>query len=408
MIRKLFIVAVFSFLLASFVTQDSFAAANCPPGCDCETGPNGTGIMGAMENHAEAIRVQDKAIAQQVIKQNDNALGMTCFDRSVGLTSRLGQVFSDKIPEDDTSTSDDDVPVLNTSVFTAPVYDENFGVDNALLKELQQVIEPTMEKHVKNFDPQHQPYSPPLSAPIGGSSMGFLQGLVTSLIDSIFGQINFTNQLSQLSGYIGQFNSYYSTLQTALGLLGTGLPSNITTAVAAVNAAWSAIQSAILTPASTVISSLISDTFNDMTQNILGDQTSLNNVTAQRPCSRIDRMWSPDPMDNLLNTGLSSTDEPIYKSLTASGPEKGVPYLSVKELLEADATQLNNLHAHTSFLQAISNNAGNDSVLEKALDDINPIGGIIGGPSTTPGALWQTAPWFPANSASTSDVINAM
>lgn len=410
MIKRLFIVAAFSLLMASFSIGAIFSAEACPPGCDCGTpgAPGDTGgIMGAMERHAEAVRVEDKAIAQQVIKQNDNALGMTCFDRAVGLTSRLGQVFSDKLPKDDPNSSDDDVPVLNTSVFSAPVYDDGFGANNALLKELKEVIEPTMNKHIKNFGPPDQPYSPPLSAAIGANAFSsLLTNLVSGLIDPLFGPNSpisgMLEQLNGVNGYVNQYIGYYNTLQQAMQLVGLGMPGNIAQYVTAFNLAWNAIQSAITTPATQVISGIISDAFNQMTSNILGDETSMNNPVngAKRNCSRIARLWSPDPIDSALPGTL-------YKSLTGSGPEKGIPYLSIKQLLTASATELGGLGGESDFLQGIANSAGPGGILDKALQDIN-VGGILQGPTNAPGSPWQNAPYFPVGTATTSDIINAM
>src|SRR5690606_15005453 len=62
----------------------------CAPGCDCSE----DGIEGALERRAEAKRVEHKAQAREHIKMNDNAPGMTCFDRALAMTQQLGNIFS--------------------------------------------------------------------------------------------------------------------------------------------------------------------------------------------------------------------------------------------------------------------------------------------------------------------------
>jgi len=67
------------------------AQAQLAPGCNQQ-------IMDIQLRHSDAIRTRDKAYERQILKHSDPTSGLTCFDQSMRLTARLGQIFSDLTP----------------------------------------------------------------------------------------------------------------------------------------------------------------------------------------------------------------------------------------------------------------------------------------------------------------------
>ncbi len=70
------------------------------PSADPGSNPNAPdgGFMGVVEKQNDAYRVRDQAIVSQKMKKNSTSLGITCFDKAMALTSRLGALFSDGFP----------------------------------------------------------------------------------------------------------------------------------------------------------------------------------------------------------------------------------------------------------------------------------------------------------------------
>ncbi|MCK5518143.1 MAG: hypothetical protein KAI61_01910 [Alphaproteobacteria bacterium] len=67
------------------------AQAQLSPGCNQQ-------IMDIQVRHSDAMRTRDKAYERQILKHSDPTSGLTCFDQSMRLTARLGQIFSDLTP----------------------------------------------------------------------------------------------------------------------------------------------------------------------------------------------------------------------------------------------------------------------------------------------------------------------
>lgn len=63
-----------------------------PPGAPAK-GPAG-GIWGVMQRQSTVMKARNKGYTA-VVKENDSALGATCFDKAVALSSRLGALFAD-------------------------------------------------------------------------------------------------------------------------------------------------------------------------------------------------------------------------------------------------------------------------------------------------------------------------
>lgn len=358
-----FLAAFFALMIGvSAVSSYSFAAE---PGCPEE-------VMDAIKNHADAKRVESKAEARQVIKQNDNAPGMTCFDRAMTLTARLGGIFSDVSPTGI-------IPAANESVFGTSSFPD-FGASTKLVKGLNAVVSPTLQGHVNNF-------ADSLSSALGATVAGYMAEFVSSTLDPILDSLS--APLGDLSSAVSSLNSYYTTLQSALNLLGVSTPTVVMTAVAAINTAWSAINSFI---SSTV--AMITNTINSIVSSItdLINSAVSSLVAAATPegdCSRIAQLWGNDFPDG-------------FRSLIGSALERGTPYFTMFEMLSGNIPDSFGI-AGDHLMQEIFNDSNSD-IISKALQDLMP-GGALSGPGILPS--WPTPPIFPAN-ATISDIRSQM
>lgn len=365
--RKYTILAAFFSMMLGFsvVSSQSFALE---PGCPQE-------MMDAIENHAEAKRVESKAHARQVIKQNDNAPGMTCFDRAMTLTARLGGIFSDVSPTGI-------IPAANESVFGTSSFPD-FGATTKLIKGLDAVVSPTLQAHVTNF-------ADSLSAALGATIAGYMNEFVSSTLDPILDSI--AGPMGTLSGYVSDLNSYYSTLQTAMNILGVSMPTVVMTAVAAINAAWSAINS-FISGAVAAITNVINSIVNTIVDTINSVVSSL--VAAATPdgdCSRIAQLWG-----NEYDPGVAG-----FRSLVGSGIEMGTPYFTMFQMLTGDIP--NTLQdPGTHLLQEIFNTS-NSGIIERALEDLTS--GVLSSPGIAPS--WPAPPTGLSPLSSITDIISQM
>ena len=93
------------FFAACFGLSVTASYADVAPGCNDGTqtgGGPGTqdaegGIWGIMQTHKQTMVLANKSVTDQIIKQTDSQLALTCFDKAMALTSRLGNIFSDKL-----------------------------------------------------------------------------------------------------------------------------------------------------------------------------------------------------------------------------------------------------------------------------------------------------------------------
>lgn len=365
--KNIFLAAFFSMMLGlSVISSQSFALE---PGCPPE-------VKEAMDRHADAKRIESKAHARQVIKQNDNAPGMTCFDRAMTLTSRLGGIFSDVSPTGI-------IPAANESVFGTSSFPD-FGATTKLIKGLDAVVSPTLQGHVTNF-------ADSLSAMLGATIAGYMNEFVNSTIDPILDSI--AGPMGTLSGYVADLNSYYSTLQTAMNILGVSMPTVVMTAVAAINAAWSAINSfisgavAAITNAITSIVNTIVDTINSVATSLLAAATPAGE------CSYIAQLW-----------GNGEAAVANFRSLVGGGVERGTPYFTMADLISGDIPASFPAAVPTDFLTQEIFNDVNQTILTNLGLDFDA-GGILSGPGGH--AQWPAPPTLAPNT-SIADIISQM
>lgn len=87
--RRAFFPALLILTLLGFSV--TAAQAQLAPGCNQQ-------IMDIQVRHSDAMRTRDKAYERQILKHSEPTAGLTCFDQSMRLTARLGQIFSDLTP----------------------------------------------------------------------------------------------------------------------------------------------------------------------------------------------------------------------------------------------------------------------------------------------------------------------
>lgn len=377
--KKIFAAFLFTLMLSGLVTT-AVSAANCQPGCDCSSGSDGTGLYGEMQRRAEAMRVRDKAYNRQVFKQSDNTLGMTCYDRALAMTARLGTIFSDVAP----SMSGNTMPP-NDNVFGGSSSYPTFGIDNVdhsyLILSLQKTLVPIAQDHASDF-------SQSISAALGATSLGLLGGLVGTLQgwlnNNVFGTVN------QINGAVQTVRTWLDLISAALDLFGTALPTVITGTVNLIISYWGELQSALGTvvqDAVNVILQFVSQYFNILLTDVYG-----LDGTNHGSCDRIAQLWGKKDSNG------QQVPSNLTNPLTGGGLTSGTPYFNLSQLL--NPTSLSGI-AGSDLLQSLNNdNNGSNSILQKALRDVSANGGL-----SAPGNIpsWPRTPSIPANA--TSDCV---
>lgn len=360
--KKLLSLAFFGLFLAALSVASVEAYADTPaatqPGCAPE-------VMTAQQNHVAALEVRDKAIERQIVKQNDNSLGMTCYDHALGLTARLGQIFSDTYPPND-------FPAANTAVFST-LYDPASGGGKLLGQDITDAVSGVLSSHADDFTDS-------LSSFLGATNINFSNGGFTQITDFIS---SITSMITSINAAIGSIDSAMNTLFTVFDLLGSVLPTIIPPTVIAIKQAWKQIKT-VLTQAVQAVQKLIRDaikTVSDYINNELGNLLGTTNDSSTGDCSRIQQLYNPGVAPQIDG----------FRSILGSGLEQGTPYQTFAELLNKGATTIPNFSVNgvnlgtvttmiaggTDFTQEL-NNATNSPILQTALQDITGSGILTG------------------------------
>lgn len=352
------------------VTSAMSATVDCPTGsgCPCE-------VAQAMQNHSEAMQVGSKAQAREILKQPDNSLGMTCFDHSLKLTSRLGQIFSD-IPGTGA------FPAANERVF-GTVYDPLFGTGinptTGKMKSLANSIETTMsammQEHANDFTDS-------LSNFLGATTLAFV-GAFMQPIENLIATAQ--GLITSITGTINTITSTMNTLITGLDIINTLFPSlNVGILNTTIVPLWNQIKTTLLTAIQTVQTQILSQIVNAITNilnsavsSILGvdpDTGVAYNDPAKGECSRLSRLWNPVSV-----TGQELLND--FRPVEGGGVENGTPYGNIRNLLQGIAPG-----AGADLLDEIQNQS-NSPILAAALNDLTS--GVLSGPGNMPS--WPAA-----------------
>lgn len=380
------LIASFFALMLSLAATASYA---CKPGCSCDTpaapgasgggGSNpansaGTqgGIMGAFERRADAKRVENKAQTRQHVTMNDNGPGMTCFDRALGLTQQLGNIFSDVGPGY--------VPPRSADIFIGGSTFPDMGLSNWLGEGLNTVVSPGLRAHVANFGDS-------LSAMLGAVFADYLNTFANTLLGPLIDGFNaIGGPISEIDSAMTQINGWYNTIAGILEALGGQMPAYIIGIMTTINLLWNNIQGMIASAMSMalgMINGIISNIQSAIDTMI---STALSQFNIGGDCARIANLWQGGI------TGLPA----MFRGLVGQAVELGAPYFTLYEMLNGAIGG-----AGPSLLEELGN-ASNVSIIQRARDDLM---GILSGPGTLPS--WPAPPTFTPGST-TADIISAM
>lgn len=351
--KNIFLIACFSLLLSCLSVTAVMATQ---PGCDASRG----GMLDVMQNHASALRVQDRAYAREIIKRNDPSLGLTCFDQALGLTSRLGLIFSDDI------TIPPALP--NASVFQAPIQYPLFGAEQWLLVDLNTVITPVLNNYLDDF-------TGTLSEPLGTTIGNWLMGIVRALSGTLSA---ITDYISTMMGFIGSLSEIMDTINEILRLLGLASPLAVASLSALFNSTLTDILDMFISTTLATISSFLTPLLSNIIVALTGSLTDMN-------CNRIDQIW---------NGGSGAPGG--FVGVEGSGIESGTPYFNFEALVGRAVSG-----GGFDLMDELANTK-NSAILRKALSDLK-------GPLSAPGIMpsWKAVPVIPAG-ASVTDIIKRM
>ncbi|MDE1153128.1 MAG: hypothetical protein PW788_11380 [Micavibrio sp.] len=360
-IVKTLFLAVFTVMLGGLSVTAAYAddmRAGCSPD-----------VWKAQGNKANALRVRDKAYARQIIKQNDNAPGMTCYDHALALSSRLGQMFSD-------TYAGNAFAGANTQIFGA-VYDATSGVGdnpgNGKNKALGSQYSVVLNKQLQSYASQ---YEDSLSSMLGATSLSFLNTFMSGI--SAFTSA-ITGFASDIDAAFSSLQSYINLVEQVLDYMGAALPAAIPAFVAMVQGYWTAIKGAVLGAINTVQSKIMGavSSISSLVMGALGSLTSSFTSSAlgeAGACSRMTQLWNPT--SGTGGSGLTSIFAAAgaltgFRPITGGGIEHGTPYFDFKSLVDKTAAGVVG-----DDLKHEINNATNSSILSAALADIDS-GGIL-------------------------------
>ncbi len=394
--KRFLTIALIAIGLLGLSVTASYAGAACMPGCDCPAagsapgpqpwapggynppaGPNGLmnhgGILGMMENHSNDMRLRDKSYGRQMVYQNDNGIGMTCFDHALAMTSRLGDIFSDV-------GAPASFPAANGVVFKSQIFSPAAGSDKFLLQDLNNVVIPQMSNHINDFGNS-------LSTNLGATA---LSGFMAALMGAFNGLLApITSAVNALNSAFSTLNGLLSTLKNAMKLLQIipGIPAFyvvINGLMVALNAAWAAVKAfingtihALQAALRSVVQALISW--------LMGGATDITGASngSNGECDRIQELWGNGQPPTFQNQNTGDYE----RALVGTGRQGGTPYFSFGQLLS-----MNPPGAGTGLLSELTNSS-NTSIINAALSDVGAGGGL-----NKPGNIltWPTSPPIPA------------
>jgi hypothetical protein len=123
--RKLLL---FVSLLTAVCSLTATASYALEAGCDPD-------VMSVIRDQANAVRVRNRAYEMELITRNESTLKLTCFDKALALSSKLGYAFADNVPANP--------PWANTVIFSPPLAYSGWGAQRLLATSLNYVFGPT-------------------------------------------------------------------------------------------------------------------------------------------------------------------------------------------------------------------------------------------------------------------------
>lgn len=415
--KKIFLVALFAMLMAGI----SVTACNAAPRAGCDTKRNAapvaneqgsdnydnTTFAGLQEGRANSIRVRDRATARQVQHQNDNGPGMTCFDHAMGLTSRLGQLFSDDKPKGK-------IPAASTRAFGQVAY-QGYYADQWMTNALNVVIKPTLSQHALNFQPDS------LSTMLGATQFPFWGGFMATIngyISTIMGYIN------QITNLVNTLNTLWTYFQQIVDLLNGMMPLWIMAWVPIIVNFWNSVVLPMINATIGAIMSTLGGIVSTITSQIMGALGSMTNfmnplgppVNGGGECARIQNLWGVGGGFPMTIGGISFQTGPIMRALTGTGVQTGNSYFSFAQLVQGGGPP--GVGADFTNELKLAQPALNQDMMTRALGPLVGPGGALSGPSANVLKSWTVPPTGMTNllnaapaytpGANTTTIINGM
>jgi hypothetical protein len=429
-----------SFLIACVIAgglaltaTEATAGKDCLPGCSCPAGPgpaggsNTTGagkpnssgrhggVMGAIENYSDTMRVRNKAFAGKIIKQAENALGMTCFDRAMAQTSKIGKFFSDNIPSS--------APMENSEIFGESAYPD-MKAGEPLIKRIVDTLEGPTVKHTANFA------SSISSKFLGAGNPRYMSQIQRSLqeplntfkqsikvytdaakvfvrrwreLNSILQRINRLYPLG-IMDLVGQVNDGIRTLSRIQNNLSSVRPFyafiDRLTGDSMLPSLRSLSSLASLAGTASALGSMNADTVLDR----IRDRATIQRVlrAAGLPeCARMGTLWGRASALGLDARALGAL-VPGLKPLIGSGSESNIPYLSFSQLVTGRSTGIDSLRKQ---LSRELENPLNSRILERAYKDFAD-SGVLSAPGSS--ESWPSLPQIRQGREIVKDIIRFM
>lgn len=333
----------------------------------------------ALEDNARVMQVRDAAMAHEIITPPEPSAGLTCMDQAVGVTGRLGNIFSDR--------HDDPVPPANTVVFTPPLAYPDWGAGDFLVTQLNSSIMPMLGSHLGNN------FAGTVSALLGATT---ISSKVTDLIGKVTGTIN--DIASKINGFSGQINGIMNainTIQTIAKALNLPLPSPVIIGTVAALEAAQKVADQLMKALQSAMNAAIQPLIGQVMGEIMAPAQDID-------CQNISKLWTGEASSSASSSSSSSgtgtgTGTGKIQSITGAGPNMGAPFVSLGQITSGSFG--NGGVGYMSQLQS----GENMDILDRALNNLT--GGALSGPGAMPS--WKPAPNLGPN-VRMQDVLSAM
>lgn len=320
-------------------------------------------ICKTLEDQGDAVQVRDRGLQGGILIPPEPTAGLSCMDQAMGVTGRLGNIFSDR--------HDDSVPAANTVVFTPPLAYPDWGAGDFLLKNLSNAVTPMLAEHLGgNFNGV-------LGAVIGTT---VISSKFTGLISNITGTIDeIASKINSFSSQINSILSAINTIQTLAKALNLPMPSPVIIGAVAALEAAQRVADQLMSALQKAMNAAVQPLIGQVMGEIMSPATDMD-------CPNMDRLWN------------GSEEAPGLHSIAGDGPTPNTPFLPIVTLSSGSG-----LTGVSGGMVSQLQTGANMDILERAFYNVTE--GALSRPGIAPS--WRSAPVIPVN-ASPGDVVLQM
>lgn len=365
--------SLFLSLLASFYLGLPVSTVYAlDPGCSPD-------VMDLMQTQADAVRARNRAYAMEIINRDNSTLYLTCFDRAVAFSARLGYIFSEKVQAGPAPVTD--------VVWSGDVEYPDWGATHSIVLDFDKVITPELDNQLKNFYPDMPPKN----------QITLLAEAITPLIQRIKDFQEAEKQPSPVPApaeySVKDWNDAIHTVNDHINSFPTIPWADLPAAMDAFETGWDwTVGGAALIAASRA----------RILQPILDDiKTRIEDVN-MNSCTRLDDVWN-DPDMKAGDPATAPFQPTADRSLTHFYPPEGRYYILSPYFTLADVVAPPSSPPASRDFRKELDNVSDSAVLSQALADLS-------GPLSRPGVgntVWPDAPYM-RPSISTAEVIDNM